>query len=50
MSKDLKNLLSGLQILEDDIIQGVESKMVAKLPGWKIAMVSYEDFLILRNH
>ena len=41
MSNEMKKLVSGLQNLDKDIIEGVENNLVEKIPGWKKAMVSY---------
>ena len=39
-SKILKYVLSGLQTLEEDLVEGIESFMLARVPLWKEDMVS----------
>jgi hypothetical protein len=34
-------IISGLQNLDKDIVEGVESNFVGKIPGWKKALVSF---------
>jgi hypothetical protein len=39
MSNQIKKIVSGLQALDKDIIEGVEKNMVERIPRWKKAMV-----------
>ena len=40
MSKVLEYVKSGLQVLEDDLIEGVEGNMTTSLPLWNDQLVS----------
>ena len=42
-------IVSGVQNLDEDIIEGVENNFVGKIPGWKKALVSFYSKCIRFN-
>ena len=43
MTNIVEEISTALRTLDKDIIDGVESNAVGKIPGWKKAMVSRTD-------
>lgn len=45
MTSYLLQIVNGLESLNEDIIEGVESVRVNKIPGWKTALVSFDEVI-----
>jgi hypothetical protein len=43
---NLMQIVSGLKALDQDVVDGVENNFVGKIPGWKMALVSFTENIL----